>query len=72
MQVKDMRMKEHVFFETIKKGEVFCWEGKLWMRIRPCKVGDTLCNTVDIADGMLVYFANPELVEKLDIELIIR
>lgn len=72
MQVKDTRMKEHAFFETIKKGEVFCWEGKLWMRIRPCKVGDTLCNTVDIADGMLVYFAGSDRVEKLDTELIIH
>lgn len=72
MQVKDTRMKEHVFFEAIKKGEVFCWEGKLWMRTGLCKVGDSLCNTVNIADGMLVYFANSELVEKLDTELIIH
>lgn len=72
MQFNDMRKKSSITFELVEPGEVFCWEGKLWMRTRPCKVGDTLCNTVNIADGMLVYFANSDRVEKLDTVLIIH
>lgn len=72
MQVNDTRKKDNTLFELVEPGEVFCWEGKLWMRTRPCKVGDTVCNTVNIADGMLVYFQNSDLVEKLDTALTIR
>ena len=72
MQVNDIRKKNSIAFELVKPGEVFCWEGKLWMRTRPCKVGDTLCNTVNIADGMLVYFQNSDRVEKLNAELTIH
>ena len=72
MQVNDRRKKNDIAFELVERGEIFCWEGKLWMRTGLCKVGDTLCNTVNIADGMLVYFANSDRVEKLDTELIIH
>lgn len=72
MQVNDIRKKSDIPFELVERGEVFCWEGKLWMRTGLCKVGDTLCNTVNIADGMLVYFAGSDCVEKLDTELIIH
>ena len=72
MKVNDKRVKNTTTFELVERGKVFCWEGKLWMRTGRCKVGDSLCNTVNIADGMLVYFANSELVEKLDTELIIH
>lgn len=72
MQVNDKRVKNNTPFEFVGNGEVFCWEGKLWMRTRPCKVNDTLCNAVNIADGMLVYFANSDCVEKLDGEFNIR
>lgn len=72
MKVNDKRVKNNTTFESVGIGEVFCWEGKLWMRTGLCKVGDSLCNTVNIADGMLVYFANSDTVEKLDTELIIR
>lgn len=72
MQVNDIRKKRDIPFELVERGEVFCWEGKLWMRTGLCKVGDTLCNTVNIADGMLVYFADSDCVEELDTELIIH
>lgn len=72
MQVNNIRKKSDIPFELVECGEVFCWEGKLWMRTGLCKVGDTLCNTVNIADGMLVYFAGSDRVEKLDTELIIH
>lgn len=72
MQFNDMRKKSNIAFELVERGEVFCWAGKLWMRTGLCKVGDNLCNTVNIADGMLVYFENSDCVEKLDTELIIR
>ena len=72
MQVNDIRKKNDIAFELVERGEVFCWEGKLWMRTGLCKVGDSLCNTVNIADGMLVYFAGSDRVEKLDTELIIH
>ena len=72
MQVNDIREKNNIAFEFVEPGEVFCWEGRLWMRTRPCKVGDTLCNTVNIADGMLVYFKNSDRVEKLNAELTIH
>lgn len=72
MQVNDKRVKNNTPFEFVGIGEVFCWEGKLWMRTRLCKVDGILCNTVNIVDGMLVYFENSDRVEKLNVELTIH
>lgn len=72
MQIKDSRKKYNTSFELIGIGEVFSWEGEFWMRTRHCKVNDTLCNVVNIADGTFTCFENFDRVEKLDTELTIR
>lgn len=72
MQVSDKRVKNNTTFESVGIGEVFCWEGKFWMRTKLCVVSGTFCNAVNITDGSLLAFENYEYVEKLDAELIIR
>lgn len=72
MQVNDARKKNNTLFELIQIGEVFSWGGEFWMRAQHCKVNDTLCNAVNIADGTFACFENSVFVEKLDTELTIR
>nr|DAO61347.1 MAG TPA: hypothetical protein [Caudoviricetes sp.] len=59
-------------FELVKVGEIFSWEGELYMRTKLCKSNNILCNTVNIEDGSFASFENSELVEKLDVELTIH
>lgn len=72
MEIKDTRMKEPVFFETIKKGEVFMQEGMTFMRIRDCMFMDTLCNAIDVSNGDIFVFGNTDRVEKLNAEIVIH
>lgn len=72
MQVNDMRKKARALFENVKVGEVFIWDGEFWMKTRMCTVAEAFCNAVNITDGTFLTFENPQLVEKLDTELIIR
>lgn len=70
MQVNDTR--KDIPFELVEVGEVFSWDGKIWMRTRLCRVGDILCNAVNIADGILAVFEDSDFVEKLNAELTIH
>ena len=70
MQVNDTR--KNIPFELVKVGEVFSWEGEVCMRTNLCRVGNILCNAVNIADGILAVFEDSDLVEKLNAELTIH
>ena len=70
MQVNNTR--KNIPFEHIEVGEVFSWEGEVCMRTRLCRVGDILCNAVNLADGILAVFEDSDLVEKLNAELTIH
>lgn len=48
MQVNDTRKKSNMVFELVKVGEVFSWEGELYMRTKLCMSKNSLCNTVNI------------------------
>lgn len=72
MKVNDTRRKSNMVFELVKVGEIFSWEGELYMRTKLCKSNNILCNTVNIADGSFASFENSDFVEKLDTEIIIR
>lgn len=72
MQVNDTRRKSNTVFELVKVGEVFSWEGELYMRTKLCMSKNILCNTVNIADGSFAFFENSDFVEKLDVELTIH
>lgn len=72
MQVNDTRRKSNMVFELVKVGEVFSWEGELYMRTKLCMSKNSLCNTVNIVDGSFASFENSDFVEKLDVELTIR
>lgn len=72
MQVSDKRVKNNTTFESVGIGEVFSWEGELYMRTKFCMSKNILCNTVNIADGSFASFENSDFVEKLDVELTIH
>lgn len=72
MQVNDTRRKNNTLFELVGIGEVFSWEGELYLRTKLCMSKNSLCNTVNIADGSFASFENSDLVEKLDVELTIH
>lgn len=72
MEIKDMRKKNKVPFETLNNGDVFMWNETVLMRTRNCMCKNTLCNAIVIESGDFCIFENNDLVEKLNAEVVIH
>ena len=72
MEIKDMRKKNKVLFETLDNGDVFMWNETVLMRTRNCTRNNTICNAIVIESGDFCTFENSDLVEKLNAEVVIH
>lgn len=72
MEIKDMRKKNKVLFETLNNGDVFMRNETVLMRTRNCMCNSVICNAIVIESSDFCTFENYDLVEKLNAEVVIH
>lgn len=72
MEIKDMRKKNKVPFETLDNGDVFMWNETVLIRTRNCMCNNVICNAIVVESGDFCIFEDSDLVEKLNAEVVIH
>lgn len=75
MKITDERKENMKEYGALSRGDVFKHDENVYIKTYTINVDDAEENTynaTDLEDGNLTYFANGDLVEPLNAELIIR
>ena len=73
MIIEDRRKEKTIIFGDIEIGDVFEYDGELFMKVEKVTIGSRTCNSVCLNCGEFTYFSgNEEVSEPLNVKMVIE